>query len=58
MLLKYMKINMEKLNIVAYAQVTEPFRPKDIMDKCINTLIKNPKIDSCFASFKQKNFGL
>tara|TARA_B100000003_G_C10900762_1_gene359163 strand:+ start:657 stop:1328 length:672 start_codon:yes stop_codon:yes gene_type:complete len=48
-----------KTNIVAYAQVTEPFRPKDIMDKCINTLIKNSKVDSCFASFKQKkNFWI
>ncbi len=46
-------------NIVTYAQVTEPFRPKNIMDKCIKTLIKNNKVDSCFASFKQKkNFWI
>ena len=46
-------------NIVTYAQVTEPFRPKDIMDKCIKTLIKNSKVDSCFASYKQKkNFWI
>ena len=48
-----------KTNITAYAQVTEPFRPKNIMDKCISTLINNPKIDSCFASFIQKkNFWI
>lgn len=43
-----------KTDIVAYAQVTEPFRPKKIMDECIYTLIKEKKIDSCFASFVQK----
>ena len=47
-----------KTDIVAYVQVTEPFRPKNILDKCIENLKKNKKIDSCFASFYQKKiFG-
>tara|TARA_Y100000816_G_C25975753_1_gene509349 strand:+ start:106 stop:777 length:672 start_codon:yes stop_codon:yes gene_type:complete len=52
--LKIYENRFGKTNIITYAQVTEPFRPKDIMDKCIKTLIKNKKVDSCFASFKQK----
>ena len=48
-----------KTDIVAYVQVTEPFRPKNILDKCIENLKKNKKIDSCFASFYQKkNFWI
>ncbi len=46
-------------DIVTYAQVTEPFRPKRIMDNCINMLKKNRNLDSCFAAFKQqKNFWI
>jgi CMP-N,N'-diacetyllegionaminic acid synthase len=41
-------------NITCYVQVTEPNRPKKIMDKCIKILLKNKKIDSCFAAFAQK----
>ena len=46
-----------KTNITCYVQVTEETnRPKKIMDKCIKILLKNEKIDSCFAAFAQKNF--
>lgn len=43
-----------KTNIICYVQVTEPFRPPGILDKCINVLLKNKNIDSCFAAFEQK----
>ncbi len=48
-----------KVDIVTYVQVTEPFRPENILDQCIENLKKNKKIDSCFASFYQKkNFWI
>ena len=48
-----------KVDITAYTQVTEPNKPVGIMDKCIEKLIKNKKIDSCFAAYKQqKNFWI
>ena len=48
-----------KVDIVAYVQVTEPFRPPRILDKCVKNLIDNIKIDSCFAAFEQKkNFWI
>ena len=43
-----------KVDITAYTQVTEPNKPVGIMDKCIEKLIKNKKIDSCFAAYKQQ----
>ena len=51
--------NFGETDIVTYAQVTEPFRPKRIIDNCINMLKKNKNLDSCFAAFKQqKNFWI
>ena len=46
-----------KIDIYAYLQVTEPLRPKRILDRCIQNLIKNKKIDSSFAGYTMhKNF--
>ncbi len=41
-----------------YVQVTEPFRPKNILDDCFKKII-NSKYDSCFAAYAQyKNYWL
>tara|TARA_X000000368_G_scaffold396801_1_gene365369 strand:+ start:11 stop:691 length:681 start_codon:yes stop_codon:yes gene_type:complete len=46
-----------KTEITTFIQTTEFFKPQKILDDCIKTLIKNKKIDSCFAAYKQhKNF--
>ena len=46
-----------KIDIYAFLQVTEPLRPKYILDRCIQNLIKNKKIDSSFAGYiMHKNF--
>lgn len=46
-------------DIFAYLQITEPFRPKMILDNCIFSLISNKKIDSCFAAYEMhKNFWI
>ncbi len=46
-------------DISSYIQVTEIFKPKKILDKCIKVLKKNKNIDSCFAAYKQyKNFWI
>jgi CMP-N,N'-diacetyllegionaminic acid synthase len=46
-------------DIFAYLQITEPLRPRKILDKCIETLIKNKKIDSSFAAYEMhKNFWI
>ena len=37
-----------KIDIYAYLQVTEPIRPKNILDRCIKNLIKNKSIESSF----------
>tara|TARA_A100000164_G_C21758985_1_gene700638 strand:- start:281 stop:955 length:675 start_codon:yes stop_codon:yes gene_type:complete len=52
--LKIFENKISKIDIVAYVQLTEPFRPPGILDKCIRVLINNKKIDSCFAAFEQK----
>ena len=58
MLLKFTKLKKKKVDIIAYVQITEPFRPEGILDKCVKKLLKNKKIDSCFAAYSQhKNFG-
>lgn len=57
--LKIFETKFNKTEIICYIQVTEPFRPPGILDKCINELIKNKRIDSCFAAFDQKkNFWI
>ena len=44
-------------DIYAYMQVTEPFRPKKILDKCIKSLLDNKNLDSAFAGhIMHKNF--
>ena len=50
--LNYFKNKKTNIDIYAYLQVTEPFRPKGILDKCIKNLIDNNKIDSSFAAFE------
>ena len=57
--LKIFEKKKGKTNIIAYVQVTEPFRPKGILDKCIKVLVNNKNIDSCFAAYEQKkNFWI
>lgn len=48
-----------KIDIYAYLQVTEPVRPKNMLDKCIKNLIINKSIESSFAGFlMHKNFWI
>ena len=44
-------------DIIVYLQVTEPLRPVNIIDDCINVLIQDKSIDSAFAGFQtHKNY--
>lgn len=44
-------------DIIAYLQVTEPLRPKNIIDDCIDVLIKEKNIDTAFAALEtHKNY--
>ena len=44
-------------DIFGFLQITEPLRPADILDVCINILKKKKKINSVFAGFAfKKNF--
>lgn len=44
-------------DIYGFLQITEPLRPKLILDKCIKKLKNNRKINSAFAGFTfKKNF--
>ncbi len=52
--LKVFEKNFGKVDYVSYLQATEPFRPPEILDKCYTKILKNKKIDSCFAAFEQK----
>jgi|TARA_B110001452_G_C15132540_1_gene394571 CMP-N,N'-diacetyllegionaminic acid synthase len=57
--LQHALINIEnnsKKNIdyVLYLQVTEPFRPKLIIDNCIKKIIRNRKLDTVFAAKSYK----
>ena len=39
--------------------MTEPIRPKNILDKCIKNLIKNKSLESSFAGYvMHKNFWI
>lgn len=41
----------------AYIQLTEPFRPKSILDDCVSTLIENSCYDTAFAALEtHKNY--
>ena len=55
--LKYFEEKISKFDIYSYLQITEPFRPKTILNKCIKNLIENDKLDSSFAGYiYHKNF--
>ena len=55
--LKIYESKSKIVDVLAYVQITEPFRPRNILDQCIAKLLKNKKIDSCFAAYAQhKNF--
>lgn len=44
-------------DIVVYLQITDPFRKKDMIDKCVEKLINNPKLDSAFMALTtHKNY--
>ena len=44
-------------DIFAFMQATEPLRPKNILTKCINLLLRNKKLNSAFAAYEyKKNF--
>jgi len=55
--LKIYEKNFGKTEFYAYLQATEPFRPKNILDKCIKNLLKDPSVESSFAGYEMhKNF--
>ena len=44
-------------DIVVYLQITDPFRKKNMIDKCVEKLINNPKLDSVFMALTtHKNY--
>ena len=46
-----------KTKYYCYLQVTEPLRPKNILDKCIKRILNNKTLDSVFAGFaSHKNY--
>ncbi|WP_440619453.1 acylneuraminate cytidylyltransferase family protein [Candidatus Pelagibacter sp. HIMB1493] len=50
--------NFDKISAFSYLQITEPLRPKNILDKCIKVFNKK-KCDSVFAAFKtHKNYWI
>ena len=54
---KHMIKNNYDFDIFAYLQVTEPLRPKNILNECIDNLKKNKNINSSFAGYiVKKNF--
>ncbi len=45
--------------LFVYLQITEPFRPRDIIDKCIESLLIDDSKDSAFAAFStHKNYWM
>ena len=44
-----------RFDIFGYLQITEPLRPKNILDKCINKIKFNKRLNSCFAGYALKN---
>ena len=59
--LRHAAVHMIKKNydfdIFCYLQITEPLRPKNILEKCIKNLKKNKNLNSSFAAFiMKKNF--
>jgi len=44
-------------DIIVYLQITDPFRKNGMIDRCIEKLINNPKLDSVFMGLvKHKNY--
>jgi len=55
--LKIFESKHGKTDFYAYLQVTEPYRPKGILDKCIKNLLRNSRLESSFAAYEMhKNF--
>ena len=55
--LKVFEKKYGKTDYYSYLQVTEPLRPKNILDKCIKNILSDSKIDSSFAGYVlHKNF--
>ena len=59
--LRHAAMHMIKKNynfdIFCYLQITEPLRPKNILEKCIKNLKKNKNLNSSFAAYiMKKNF--
>lgn len=57
----YLLLNRDfnEKDIIVYLQVTELFRPMNIIDQCISKLIANPKIDTAFAAqVTHKNYWI
>ena len=56
-LIKLEEIYKKKIDIVVYLQATEIFRENWMIKKCVQTLINDKKIDSCFVAYEtHKNF--
>lgn len=53
----YEKKYKVKTKYYCYLQITEPLRPRKILEKCIQKIFKNKKLDSVFAAFEtHKNY--
>tara|TARA_Y100000768_G_scaffold383505_1_gene365778 strand:- start:1139 stop:1837 length:699 start_codon:yes stop_codon:yes gene_type:complete len=51
--------NFDKRDILVYLQVTDLFRPKNIIDQCIKLMIDKPSLDTVFASqITHKNYWI
>lgn len=54
---KYISQSQFNFDYFCYLQITEPLRPKHILQKCIDNLKKNKKLNSSFAGYVlKKNF--
>lgn len=54
-----LKREFNEKDIIVYLQVTELFRPINIIDQCISKLIANPKVDTAFAAqVTHKNYWI
>ena len=58
---KYLEkeLNYDKNDIIVYLQVTDLFRPKNIIDECLKLMIDKPSLDTVFASqVTHKNYWI
>ena len=51
-LLEYEKISKKKFEIVVYLQATDLFRTPEMIAECVNSLKKDPKLDTVFSAYK------